>query len=83
MNNRKSLWEMDVVVGDTVRSQQQRSLILNELLLLLFFVLCFKLVHYHWKNRNLYTKTAKIPGPFALPIVGSAFSFTGNADSKI
>lgn len=43
------------------------------------FVILFWLLKFVWKRRKLYVSASKLPGPYGLPIIGSAHKFMGHA----
>ncbi|XP_050300138.1 cytochrome P450 4C1-like [Anthonomus grandis grandis] len=58
--------------------RQRKSSVITEFLLI--FLICTMLTWFLqllWRKRKLYQASLNLPGPFALPIIGSAFYFIG------
>ncbi|KAJ8954174.1 hypothetical protein NQ318_005769 [Aromia moschata] len=49
--------------------------LLVQICLCAFLIWCLRLL---WSRRRLYELASKMPGPFSLPLIGSALSFAGN-----
>lgn len=53
------------------------------ILLLLGTVILLLIIHHYWTNRELYKLSIKMPGPFALPLIGNAYNTLGVSNEQI
>ncbi|XP_030764328.1 cytochrome P450 4C1-like [Sitophilus oryzae] len=58
-------------------SEEKKIGLTNFFILLVGIILSVWFLQFLWKRRKLYKAASKLPGPFALPIIGSSHLFLG------
>lgn len=65
-----------------LKALMRRPVLTEFLLILLVSSVLVYFLQVIWKRRKLYNESLKLPGPFALPLIGSALSFLGKPYGK-
>lgn len=65
-----------------LKALMRRTVLTEFLLILLISSVLVYFLQIAWKRRKLYKESLNLPGPLALPLIGSALSFIGSPYGK-